>query len=52
MDFLAAILPSLCLAVLFVWVIRAIFRADRTEREQVARLEREQRATAGDEESG
>lgn len=52
MTFLAALLPSLSLAVLFWWVMRKVFRADRNEREQIARFEREQRATAGDEESG
>ena len=44
MDALGAVLPSAGLALLFWYVIRAVLRADRTEREEAARFEREQRA--------
>lgn len=40
MDLLSAILPSAGLALLFWYVIRAVLRADRTEREEAARFER------------
>lgn len=39
MEYLAVLLPSVCLAVLFYFVIRAIFNADRAEREAMARAE-------------
>ncbi len=42
MEYLAVLLPSICLAVLFYFVIRAIFNADRAEREAMARAEEEQ----------
>lgn len=37
-----AILPTLCVLALFWFVLRAILRADRTEREAQARIEREE----------
>lgn len=47
MDLIAALLPSLGLGLLFWFVIRAMLRADRTEREEAARFERESRAEQG-----
>lgn len=44
MEYVAVLLPSACLAVLFYFVIRAIFNADRAEREAAARAERMQDA--------
>ncbi len=48
MDFLAAmvpylavIVPSVALAALFYFAMKAIFNADRSEREALARAERE-----------
>jgi len=38
-EYVAVLLPSACLAVLFYFVIRAIFNADRAEREAMARAE-------------
>src|SRR5699024_3061240 len=35
LDIIKALLPSICVALLFWYVIRNIFRADRNEREQV-----------------
>ena len=48
MDLLAALLPSVGLGLLFWYVIRAVLRADRTEREEAARFAREARAADGD----
>ena len=42
MEYLAVLLPSACLAVLFYFVIRTIFNADRSEREAMANAERQQ----------
>ena len=39
MEYVAVLLPSACLAVLFYFVIKAIFNADRAEREAMARAE-------------
>ena len=39
MEYVAVLLPSICLAVLFYFVIKAIFNADRAEREAMARAE-------------
>lgn len=39
MEYLAVLLPSVCLAVLFYFVIKAIFNVDRAEREAMARAE-------------
>jgi hypothetical protein len=48
-EFVGAIAPPLGVGLLFWWVIRAVLRADRTEREENARLELEhRRATAGE----
>ncbi len=41
MDYLAVILPSLGVGVLFFFAMRAIFRADRSEREALAAAEAE-----------
>ncbi|SDR88906.1 hypothetical protein SAMN04489751_0726 [Brevibacterium sandarakinum] len=35
MDLLRALLPSICVGLLFWYVMRNILRADRTEREQI-----------------
>lgn len=35
MELIKALLPSICVAVLFAYVFRNIFRADRNEREEV-----------------
>ncbi len=42
MEYLAVLLPSLVLGVLFYFVIRSIFNADRSEREAMAHAERMQ----------
>lgn len=39
MEYVAVLLPSACLAVLFYFAIKAIFNADRAEREALARAE-------------
>lgn len=39
MEYVAVLLPSACLAVLFYFVIKWIFNADRAEREAMARAE-------------
>lgn len=44
MEYVAVLLPSVCLAVLFYFVIKALFNADRSEREAMAQAEREQDA--------
>jgi hypothetical protein len=38
-EYVAVLLPSACLAVLFYFVIKAIFNVDRSEREAMARAE-------------
>ncbi|MGO2036004.1 MAG: hypothetical protein ACTH2U_05955 [Brevibacterium sp.] len=35
MDLIKALLPSICVGLLFWYVMRNILRADRTEREQI-----------------
>ncbi len=58
MEYVAVLLPSFCLAVLFYFVIKAIFNADRAEREAMARAEELQdaedarRRASPDEEKG
>ncbi|TKV28906.1 hypothetical protein FDK12_04355 [Arthrobacter sp. NamB2] len=53
MEYVAVLLPSACLAVLFYFVIRAIFNADRAEREAMARAEETRNAEdARNQESG
>ena len=42
MDLLKALLPSICVALLFWYVMRNILRADRTEREQIDKYYAEQ----------
>lgn len=42
MDLMKALLPSICVALLFWYVMRNILRADRTEREQIDRFYAEQ----------
>lgn len=42
MEYLAVLLPSACLAVLFYFVIKTIFNADRSERTAMAEAERRQ----------
>ncbi|MFD1722278.1 hypothetical protein [Amnibacterium endophyticum] len=39
-----ALVPTICVALLFWFVMRAILRADRTERETQARIEAEEDA--------
>jgi hypothetical protein len=43
-EYVAVLLPSVCLAVLFYFVIKAIFNADRAEREAMKRAEEVQDA--------
>jgi hypothetical protein len=43
-EYIAVLLPSVCLAVLFYFVIKAIFNVDRSEREAMARAEEMQDA--------
>jgi hypothetical protein len=43
-EYVAVLLPSACLAVIFYFVIKAIFNADRAEREAMARAEEMQDA--------
>lgn len=52
MEFLGAIAPPLGVGLLFWWVIRAVLRADRTERDEAARLELEHRAAVSREGRG
>ncbi|WP_298251932.1 hypothetical protein [uncultured Arthrobacter sp.] len=40
MEYLAVLLPSLVLGVIFYFVIKAIFNVDRSEREAMAQAER------------
>lgn len=47
-TFLTAVIPSLGLALLFWYVMRAVLHADRREREEVARFERANRVAEGD----
>lgn len=42
MEYLAVLLPSLVLGVIFYFVIKAIFNVDRSEREAMAQAERMQ----------
>jgi hypothetical protein len=57
-EYVAVLLPSVCLAVLFYFVIKAIFNADRAEREAMAKAEELQDAedarnrAAADEKNG
>lgn len=46
MDFVGAVLPTIGLALLFWYVIRAIFNGDRREREELARWEAAEDARA------
>jgi hypothetical protein len=48
MEYLAAILPSVGVLVLFVLAIRAMFQADRRERLAQAKWERQERVTGVD----
>lgn len=41
MDYLAVIVPSVAVGAVFYFAIKAIFNADRSEREALARAERE-----------
>ncbi len=38
MDLIKALLPSICVALLFWYVMRNILRADRSEREQIEKF--------------
>lgn len=40
MEYLAAILPSLCVGLVFYFVMKAIFNADRSERDAMAEADR------------
>jgi hypothetical protein len=48
MEYLAAILPSVGVLLLFVLAIRAMFQADRRERLAQAKWERQERAAGAD----
>ncbi len=39
-----ALTPTICLGLIFWFVMRSILRADRTERKEYARIEAEERA--------
>jgi hypothetical protein len=39
-----ALAPTICLGLIFWFVMRSILRADRTERKEFARIEAEERA--------
>jgi hypothetical protein len=39
-----ALAPTICLGLIFWFVMRSILRADRTERKEYARIEAEERA--------
>lgn len=41
MEYIAVLLPSACVAGIFYFVMRAMFKADRTERQALAQAERE-----------
>ncbi|WP_427016122.1 hypothetical protein ACQCSX_15255 [Pseudarthrobacter sp. P1] len=41
MEYLAVIIPSLAVGVLFYFAMKAIFNADRSEREALSRAEQE-----------
>ncbi|RBP63116.1 hypothetical protein DFO66_11137 [Brevibacterium sanguinis] len=53
MDLIKALLPSICVALLFWYVMRNILRADRTEREQIEKFysEHEVRETPDNDEA-
>jgi hypothetical protein len=44
MDYVAVLLPPVLVGLIFWFVIRAIFNADKSEREALARAEREAHA--------
>lgn len=46
MEYLAVILPSLGVGVLFYFAMKAIFNADRSERDALAQAEREADSSA------
>ena len=46
MDVVAALIPPLGVALVFWYVVRAMFQADRRERTAMARLEMQEKADA------
>lgn len=42
-----SLLPTLVISVLFFFILRSVIRADRTERREYARIEKEERARRG-----
>jgi hypothetical protein len=48
---LFSVFPTICLGLIFWFVMRSILRADRTERKVYAKIEAEERAKAAAEES-
>jgi flagellar biosynthesis/type III secretory pathway M-ring protein FliF/YscJ len=42
-----SLLPTLVISALFFFILRSVIRADRTERREYARIEKEERARRG-----
>lgn len=49
MEYLAVLLPSVAVGLIFYFVMRAVFNADRSEREAMTRAEEELRERKGNE---
>ncbi|KAD4059638.1 hypothetical protein GD627_00570 [Arthrobacter yangruifuii] len=47
MEYVEVLLPSICVAALFYFVMRALLNSDRSERQALAEAEREAEQEAG-----